>query len=91
MKFLLHFTNTNFKRLINVKYIIRMRRYFPKVYGSFKDVSMKVDLSNYVRKFNVEKATGVGTSLFASEVDLANLKSDVDKLDINVRYKLDSS
>lgn len=91
MKFLLHFTNTNFKRLINVKYIIRMRRYFPKTYGSLKDVSIKVDLSNYVRKFNVEKATGVDTSLFASEFDLAILKSDADKLDINIRYKLDSS
>ena len=91
MEFLLHFTNTNFKRLTNLKHIIRMRRYFPKTYSSFKDISIKVDLSNYVRKFKVEKATGVGTSLFASEVHLASLKSDVDKLNINIRYKLDSS
>ena len=44
---------------------------------------MKVELhlSNYPTKANLKTATGVDTSKFAKEVDLANLKSNVDKLD----------
>ena len=40
-------------------------------------------MSNYATKTDVKKATGVGTSSFAKKTDLANLKNDVDKLDID--------
>ena len=45
---------------------------------------MKVvlDLSNNVTKIDTKNAAGVDTSDFAAKVDLASLKSDVDKLDI---------
>ena len=45
---------------------------------------MKVELylSNYATKTDIKNATGVDTSKFAKKVDLASLKSDVDKLDI---------
>ena len=40
-------------------------------------------MSNYATKADLKNATVVNTSKFAKTVDLANLKSDVDKLDIN--------
>ena len=55
---------------------------------------MKVELhlSNYATKGDLKNAAGVDTSQFPKKVDLANLKSDVDKLDIhklkNVRTNL---
>ena len=38
---------------------------------------------NYATKTDIKNATGVDTSSFAPKTDLANLKSDVDKLDID--------
>ena len=45
---------------------------------------MKVewDLSNYATKTYLKNATRIDTS-FAKKVDLANLKSNVDKLDVD--------
>ena len=43
---------------------------------------MKLDLSNY------DVSTGVDASSFAKKVDLVNLKSDVDKLDIDKLKRL---
>ena len=40
-------------------------------------------MSNYAIKANLKIATGADTSDFAKKTDLANLKSDVDKLDID--------
>ena len=40
-------------------------------------------MSNYATKTDLKNATGVDTSSFAKKVDLANLISDVDKLDID--------
>ena len=38
---------------------------------------------NIFQNGNLKNATGVDTSKFAKKVDLANLKSNVDKLDID--------
>ena len=40
-------------------------------------------MSNYVTKANLKNATDIDTSNFAKKTNLANLKSDVDKLDID--------
>ena len=40
-------------------------------------------MSNYVVKTDLKNATGVDTSSFAKKTDLANLKSDIDKLDFD--------
>ena len=40
-------------------------------------------MSNYATKTDLKNATGVDTSSFAKKIGLANLKSDVDKLDID--------
>ena len=40
-------------------------------------------LSNYATKANLKNATGVDTSKIAKKVDLASLKFNVDKLEID--------
>ena len=40
-------------------------------------------MSNYSTKTDLQNATGFDTSFFAKITNLANLKSDVDKLDID--------
>ena len=42
-----------------------------------------MDLSNYATKAYLKNPTGVDTLKSAKKVDLANLKSNVDKLDID--------
>ena len=46
-------------------------------------MEVEIDLLNYAVKADFKKATGVATPKFGEKVDLANLKSDVDKLDID--------
>ena len=41
------------------------------------------DLSNYATKADLKSVAGVNTSNFAKNSDLASLKSDIDKLDID--------
>ena len=60
-----------------------MSGYFlgPKSLGG--RVKVQLDLSNYAVKSNLKTATGADTSKCAKKVDVANLKSNVDKLDID--------
>ena len=60
-----------------------MSEYFaePKSFGG--RVKVELDLSNYATKADSKNATGVDRSKFAKKVDLASLKSNVDKLDID--------
>ena len=46
-------------------------------------MKVELDLSNYATKADLKNSIGVDTSKFAEKVDLANLKSNVDKLDID--------
>ena len=70
-------------RLIK-KILYKMNQYFPKPYEPFSgDINVKVDLSNYATKANVKNITHVDTSSFTLKTNLANLKSTVDKLDID--------
>ena len=50
---------------------------------SKEKVKVELDLSNYATKTDSKNATGIDTSSFAKKVDLANLKSNVDELDID--------
>ena len=60
-----------------------MSQYFPKPYEPFGgDINVTVDLSNYATKDDIKNITHVDTSSFALKTNLANLKSEVDKLDI---------
>ena len=57
--------------------------FFPKPNSLGANVKVELDLSNYATKTDFKNATGVDTSDFAKKTDLANLKSDVDKRDID--------
>ena len=46
-------------------------------------MKVELDLSNYATKADLKNGTGADTSDFANKTDLANLKSDMDKLDID--------
>ena len=62
-----------------------MSQYFPKPFNShFCDsIKVKIDLSNYARKTDIKNISHVDTSSFALKTNLASLKTEVDKLDIN--------
>ena len=60
-----------------------MSKYFPQPKSLGGKVKVKLNFSNYATKTNSKKAIGIDTSSFAKKIDLANLKSIVDKLSIN--------
>ena len=61
-----------------------MSQYFPQPYEPFgSDINVKVDLSNYATKADLNDATGIDTSNFALKSNLASLKAEVDKQDID--------
>ena len=61
-----------------------MNQYFPKPFKSFGgNINIKVDLSNYATKTDLKNVTHVDTSSFALKTNLASLKTEVDKLDID--------
>ena len=61
-----------------------MSQYFPKPYEPFGgDINVKVDLSNCATKADIKNISHVDTSSFALKTNLANLKTEVDKLDID--------
>ena len=60
-----------------------MSECFPKLKSLGKNVKIELDLSNYTTKADSKNATGVNTSYFVKKTDLANLKSDVYRLDID--------
>ena len=61
-----------------------MSNYYPKPHKPFSgDINVKVDLSNYATKTDVTNISHLDTSSFALKTNLANLKTEVDKLDID--------
>ena len=60
-----------------------MSECFPKPKSLRAIVEVELDLSNYATKADLKNATGVDTLNLAKQTDLVNLKSDVDKLDID--------
>ena len=61
-----------------------MSQYFPKPYEPFGgDIKVKVDLSNYATKTYAKNISHIDTSSFALKSNLASLKTEVDKLDVN--------
>ena len=53
----------------------------PRPFG--EKVKVELDLSNHATKVYIKNATGFDTSKFTKKVDLANLKSEIHKLDIS--------
>ena len=62
----------------------KMSQYFPKQFkSSERNLNVKVDLSNYATKSDMKNISPVDTSSFALNTNLASLKTEVDKLDID--------
>ena len=62
----------------------KISQYFPKSYEPFGgNINVKDDLSNYATKDDIKNIAHVDTSSFALKTHVANLKIEVDKLDID--------
>ena len=59
-----------------------MTEYFPKPSNHKENIKVEIDLSHYATKADIKNITHVDTSNFALKTNLANLKTEVDKLDI---------
>ena len=61
-----------------------MSQYFPKPCEPLGgDINVKLDLSRYVAKADIKNISHADTSSFALKTNLADLKTEVDKLDID--------
>ena len=60
-----------------------MSEYFSESKSFGRRVNVELDLSNCATKTDLKNLKGVDTSKFAKKFDLASLKSNVDKLDID--------
>ena len=58
-----------------------MSEYFPKPKRFIENIKVTVDLSNYETKADIKNITHVNTSNVALKKKLANLKTEVDKID----------
>ena len=65
------------------KYIVLMYKYFHASKYSRANVKVEFALPNYATKTGLKVVTGVDVSSFATKIDLASLKSNVYKLDID--------
>ena len=63
---------------------IKMSQCFPELYEPLVgDINIKVELSNYATKADVKNISHIDTSSFALNSNLASLKNEIDKLDID--------
>ena len=60
-----------------------MSQYFPPYRSSGRNIKVELDLSSYATKTDLKNVTHVYVSSFASTTNLVNLKTELDKLDID--------
>ena len=60
-----------------------MSQYFPKPSNHKENIKVEIDLSNYATKADIKNISHVDTSNFTLKTNLANLKTEVDKLHID--------
>ena len=61
----------------------KMSTYYPPYKSSSNNIKVELDLTNYATKTDLNNITHVDTSSFASKTNLAALKSEVDKIDVD--------
>ena len=61
----------------------KMTTYYPPYKSSSNNIKVGLDLTNYATKSDLNNITHVDSSSFASKTNLAALKSEVDKIDID--------
>ena len=67
----------------NYKRIYYKMSYYPPYKRSSNHIKVELDLTNYATKTDLNNITHVDTSSFASKTNLAALKTEVDKIDID--------
>ena len=60
-----------------------MSQYFPPYRSSSNNIKVELDLANYATKDDVKNITHVDVSSYATKTNLAALKTEVDKIDID--------
>ena len=60
-----------------------MSQYFSPYGSSRRNIKVELDLSNYAARSDLDNITHTDTSNFALKTNLASLKTEVDKLDID--------
>ena len=60
-----------------------MSQYFPSYNNSSENIKVELDLSNYATKTDLKNMTHVDVRRFASKTNLAALKIEVDKIDVD--------
>ena len=58
-----------------------MSKYFPPYNNSSENIKVELDLSNFATKKDIKDITHIDASGFVSKINLAALKTDVDKID----------
>ena len=67
----------------NYKRVYYKMSYYPPYKSSSNNIKVKLDLTNYATKTDLDNITHVDTSSFASKTNLAALKTEVDKIDVD--------
>ena len=57
--------------------------YYPPYKSSSNNMKVELDLTNYATKTDLKNITQVDVSSFARETNLAALKTEVDKIDVD--------
>ena len=68
----------NYKRLY-----YKMSTYYPRYKSSSNNIKVELDLTNYATKTDLKNIMHVDVSSFASKTNLAALKTEVDKIDVD--------
>ena len=71
--------DNSFNSWTGEKNIVKISEYFTKTKSLGGNVKVELDLSNYATKRDLKKGTGVDTPKFDKKVDLARLKSEINK------------
>ena len=67
----------------NYKRVYYKMSYYPPYKGSSNNIKVELDLTNYATKTDLKSITHVDVSSFASKTNLAALKTEVDKIDVD--------
>ena len=67
----------------NYKRVYYKVSYYPSYKNSGQNVKVELDLTNYATKTDLKNITYIDVSSYASKTNLAALKSEVDKIDVD--------
>ena len=67
----------------NYKRVYHKMSYYPPYKNSRSNIIVELDLTNYATKMDLKNITHVDVSSFASKTNLAALKTEVDKIDVD--------